>query len=77
MAKLLFSDWFETQHGPRTRSGPAGSMVNYSDDELEMAKVRGEAAAAEIQRRQLWDEKRTSALYAWQVKHSRPDQSDD
>lgn len=67
MSKLLFSDWFIAQHGPRERSGPTGSVVNYSDDELKIAASRGEAAAAELKRRELWDEKRTSALYAWQV----------
>jgi len=67
MAKLLFSDWFKEQHGPREKIGPLGSVVGYTDDELEMATSHGEAAAAELRRRKLWDEKRTSALYAWQV----------
>ena len=59
---------FEEQHGPRIRSGPTSSVANYSDDELLLAAGRGAAAAAELRRRELWDEKRTSALYAWQVK---------
>lgn len=67
MSELLFSDWFVEQHGPRSRRGPSGSVANCSDDELKMAVSRGEAAAAELKRRELWDEKRTSALYAWQV----------
>ena len=67
MPKLLFSDWFERQHGPRQRGGPTGSVVTYSDDELDMAASRGRAAQAELDRRRLWDEKHASALYAWQV----------
>lgn len=63
-----FGEWFDRQHGPRKRRGPDGSVVNYSDDELDMAASRGRAAQAELDRRKLWDEKRTSALYAWQVR---------
>ena len=64
MAKLLFMDWFVQQHGPRERGG---IMANCSDAELKMEAMRGEAARAELRRRELWDEKQTSALYAWQV----------
>jgi hypothetical protein len=62
-----FAEWFEAQHGPRQKNGPTGSVAGYSDDELEMAASRGAAAADELRRRKLWDEKRTSALYAWQA----------
>ena len=51
----------------RQRGGPTGSVVTYSDDELDMAASRGRAAQAELDRRRLWDEKHASALYAWQV----------
>lgn len=32
-----------------------------------MEAMRGEAAMAELRRREVWDEKQTSALYAWQA----------
>ena len=62
-----FADWFERQHGQRKRSGPDGSVVNFSDADLRMAISLGAAAADELRRRELWDERRTSALYAWNV----------
>ena len=66
----IFDNWFEQQHGPRHRRGASGSVVSHSDDELEMTVARGRAAQAELERRQMWDEKRTSALYAWQARKS-------
>lgn len=64
MARSRFSEWFEQQHGPRERGG---LMANCSDAELKMEAMRGEAAMAELRRREAWDEKQTSALYAWQA----------
>jgi len=63
MAKSLFSDWFIEQHGPRERKEPNGLVVD--DDSLRAAIRHGEAAAEELRRREFWDAKRTSALYAW------------
>ena len=67
MPKLLFSDWFVQQHGPRQRSGNVGGHYSMTDDEFREMKARGELATSELQRRELWDAKRTAALYAWQV----------
>ena len=67
MPKLVFSDWFERQHGPRQRGCATGSVVTYSEGGLDMGASRGRAAQAELDRRRLWDEKHASALYAWQV----------
>lgn len=61
-----FDEWFAAQHGPRVK-WPAGSVVGYSDDDLRKIASRGKAAAAELRRRELWDARRESALYAWQV----------
>lgn len=56
-----FATWFEAQHGPRQRRDEA-------DEALEKMVRDGEAARAELIRRERWDERHTSALYAWQVK---------
>lgn len=61
-------NWFVAQHGPRGHSGPCGSVVNCSDEELRAAVWRGEAALAELRRRDVWDARKESALYAWQIK---------
>ena len=58
-----FSDWFEQQHGKREKNRP-----DISDEELEDEVNRGQAAAAELHRRNAWDARRESALYAWQAK---------
>lgn len=65
MAKMLFSYWFHKQHGDRERRDADGSVVD--DDTLIAAIRRGEDAAKELRRREMWDAMRTSALYAWQV----------
>ena len=53
-----FDDWFRRQHGAR-------NLTSASDDELRERIIAGQQAEAELRRRQSWDERRTSALYAW------------
>ena len=62
-----FAKWFEAQHGKREKDGPIGSVVNMTDGELQDIAGLGVAAAAELHRREQWDARRESALYAWQV----------
>ena len=54
-----FAEWFKAQHGPREGG------IRASDQVLRDDIQRGLRAAAELDRRTLWDEKRQSALYAW------------
>lgn len=66
--KSDFSEWFKAQHGPRER----GVMAGYSERRLRDEIQRGKIAAAELEARSLWDEKRQSALYAWQAREKTP-----
>ena len=66
--KSEFADWFKAQHGPRQPSDP----FSKSDAELLEAIKAGKIAAAELDARRLWDEKRQSALYAWTARDERP-----
>ena len=52
---------FKAQHGPRE----SGLLAGHSEQRLRDEVQRGKIAAAELEARQLWDEKRQSALYAW------------
>lgn len=56
-----FERWFAAQHGPRRKSPE-------TDAELQDKIAAGRLAAIELERRRLWDEKRESALYAWQIR---------
>lgn len=62
--KSKFLDWFIAQHGRREKNAPA----SVTDKDLQDKINEGLAAADELKRRTLWDEKHESALYAWQVK---------
>jgi len=67
-----FMDWFVAQHGKRERD-----IYSKTDDEMLRIRINtGEAARDELRRRQLWDGKQTSALYAWQAHESIGDSSD-
>lgn len=57
-----FDVWFTAQHGKRTFYFP-----NENDKSLEEWIGQGERARKELQHRMRWDDKRTSALYAWQI----------
>jgi hypothetical protein len=59
-----FGSWFEAQHGARTRSG----MPNHSDQQLRNMVEDGKVAERVLASRELWDEKRTSALCAWRAR---------
>jgi len=66
--KSEFADWFSAQHGPRQSSDP----FSKTDAELSEVIKAGRIAAAELDARRLWDEKRQSALYAWTARDERP-----
>ena len=56
-----FAVWFEAQHMHRMATG----MHNHSDDQLRAIAADGRAAANVLACRELWDDKRQAALYAW------------
>jgi hypothetical protein len=58
-----FGEWFRAQHGPR----PGGEMT---DEEMLEAVAKGEECRRLYRERLDWDNRRTSALYAWQVPNS-------
>ena len=65
MEKSKFAEWFAAQHGKRT-----ADMPDHTDQQLRELARLGRDAERALALRELWDEKRTSALYAWQA--SRP-----
>lgn len=73
MPRSQFMEWFVAQHGPRERDGSssAASVLNATDGELKTAISQGESAAAELRRREMWDARKESAIYAWQAAHDR------
>ena len=60
--KSQFLEWFEKQHGKRPAAG------NVDDVTLRQMILTGEGAGRELYLRQLYDARKQSALYAWQVK---------
>ncbi len=60
MTSLKFGDWFVAQHGARSPHAAADT-----DDVLRQKIHMGEMAARELKRRQEWDARHESALYAW------------
>jgi hypothetical protein len=56
-----FETWFIEQHGARENR----DRGNRCDMELQSMVTTGKHAEIELARRELWDEKRQSALYAW------------
>ena len=63
-----FMDWFVAQHKPRTDSG----MPNHTDQQLRDMVQAGRVADRVLACRELWDDKQTSALYAWQARDKTP-----
>lgn len=63
-----FAEWFSLQHKPRTDSG----MPNHSDRQLRDMVQAGRVAERVLACRELWDEKRQAALYAWQARDKAP-----
>jgi hypothetical protein len=59
--KSRFVEWFTAQHGPRLRE----PLKHLSDEELKHVITNGQIAAEVLRARKLYDEKETSALYAW------------
>lgn len=66
--KSEFAEWFSSQHGDRLRSG----MPNQTDQQLRDMVQAGKVAERVLACRELWDEKQTSALYAWQASSKTP-----
>jgi hypothetical protein len=64
--KSEFAEWFVAQHGPRD-GNDAGSLKGKTDRELRDLIALGRMADQTLAHRELWDEKKTSALYAWQA----------
>ncbi len=62
-----FEAWFRDQHGLRLRSG----MPNHTDQQLRDMVQAGRVAERVLACRELWDEKHTTALYAWQARDKR------
>lgn len=55
-----FDEWFSLHHGPR----PGGGA---SDQEMQDVIRAGDNTRGVYRQRLDWDNRRTSALYAWQV----------
>ena len=66
--KSEFLAWFTAQHKPRTDSG----MPNHTDQQLRDMVNAGRVAQHVLECRELWDEKRQSALYAWTAARDKP-----
>ena len=56
-----FAVWFEAQHMHRKASG----MPMHSDQQLQSMVQAGRVADRVLACRELWDDKRQAALYAW------------
>lgn len=61
--KSEFMEWFVAQHKTRTDSG----MPNHTDEDLRQMSQTGRIAERILACRELWDNKKNSALYAWQA----------
>ena len=66
--KSEFMEWFVAQHKPRNDSG----MPNHTDQQLRDMVQAGRVADRVLACRELWDEKRQSALYAWTARDKTP-----
>ena len=62
MKESEFLAWFVAQHGPREQSSDDSDLM------LRSFIRAGKAAEEELAARELWDEKKQSALYAWTAK---------
>lgn len=59
-----FSKWFESQHGKRPSKLPLDELMADRNNKCSIA----ENAKYLVDRCNMWEEKRTSALYAWQAR---------
>jgi hypothetical protein len=64
--KSKFLTWFIEQHGDRDNSG----MPYHTDQQLRDLVHAGKVAERVLSCRELWDEKRQSALYAWTARET-------
>jgi hypothetical protein len=62
---MNFEKWFKAQHGPRARRR---DFLRVSDDSLSIQVTIGKLAEAELAARREWDERKTSALWAWNAR---------
>jgi len=62
-----FATWFAEQFGSRVSKHDSNS-----DDDLVQIIQAGAAAERELRRRDLWDQQREAALYAWQASEGKP-----
>ena len=60
---MKFEEWFESQHGPRS----TGHLADFSDERLADWIKQGKYAQEEMRRREIWDARFGSALYAWNI----------
>ena len=61
-----FLTWFIEQHGDRPSNKPTHELIEDKNNKVVVAEnARRLVAACD-----LWDEKKTSALYAWQASRS-------
>lgn len=58
--KSRFVEWFTAQHGKRNKE-----LDHLSDQDLKHIIANGQLAARVLAQREMYDEKETSALYAW------------
>ena len=56
-----FDSWFIAQHGPRPG-------LNLTDEQMLEAMRIGDVMREKYLRRLNWEDRRTSALYAWQAR---------
>lgn len=68
--KSAFETWFVTQFGKRESINTAFGGID--EDELRRRIIAGIFAKDEMDRRELWDDKHTAALYAWQAREEKP-----
>ena len=61
-----FATWFVQQHGERTASG----IPSCTDAELRGVAMDGRKADYVLSCRELWDDQRISALYAWNARNT-------
>ena len=61
-----FTEWFEAQHGKR----PGSPKI--TDAKLREQEYDGLRAEAMLRRREEWDARFESALYAWQARGPKP-----
>lgn len=60
---MTFEQWFSAQHGNRPSKQPLWEIA----DQVQRANYEAARLQALYRACESWDEKQTSALYAWQI----------